>query len=278
MPPMKPVIPKDMKTVTDLPLRLRNFLARYPPEIHSAAIRRPDYSKLSEELSGENTSNEVPSPYTPDRDAKGSAGLEKNAWTPSKALLITSKKNPNPFMPNFRFGKWEAPRYGLRQQADLMKLAIKYGAEGLLPLAGNQPNTRKHDGPSVGWLSRVLVLGRRSRVTNGSVPWNHGSKTVARRWRECRSWSACGSREVTDVAGSNGPSGKLQHNPPQPMFFSLSFFGRFVQTGFLNAYDLFLRRISTETCTSHSRSLGWSFVFEVYYPHHLYNTTYNLIA
>ena len=44
------------------------------------------------------------------------------------------------------------------------------------------------------------------------------------------------NREVTDVAGSNGPSGKLQHSPPQAMFFSLSFFGRFVQTGFLNAY------------------------------------------
>ncbi|KAJ5294236.1 hypothetical protein PENANT_c028G00552 [Penicillium antarcticum] len=133
MPPMKPVLPKDAKSVTDLPLRLRNFLARYPPEIHSAAVRRPDFSKLSAELSEEKASGEVPSPYTPDRDAKGSAGLEKGAWTPSKALLITTTELRNPFLPNKRYGKWEAPRYGLRQQADLMKLAIKYGAEGLLP-------------------------------------------------------------------------------------------------------------------------------------------------
>ncbi|KAJ5748738.1 uncharacterized protein N7511_010434 [Penicillium nucicola] len=133
MPPMKPVIPKDVKSVTDLPLRLRNFLARYPPEIHSSAVRRPDFSKLTEQLSKENASGEIPSPYTPDRDAKGSAGLDKNAWTPSKALLITSQTLRNPFIPFKGRAGWESPKYGLRQQADLMKLAAKYGIQGLLP-------------------------------------------------------------------------------------------------------------------------------------------------
>jgi large subunit ribosomal protein L25 len=253
---MKPVIPKDMKTVTDLPLRLRNFLARYPPEIHSAAIRRPDYSKLSEELSGENTSSEVPSPYTPDRDAKGSAGLEKNAWTPSKALLITSKKNPNPFMPNFRFGKWEAPRYGLRQQADLMKLAIKYGAEGLLPPSRKSTEYKETRRAERGLAIKGTGVGQKvkghkwertmeSRLEDRRKAME-GMPELVRLWKQVRIdldfHTSIGimlislNREVTDVAGSNGPSGKLQHSPPQPMFFSLSFFGRFVQTGFLNAY------------------------------------------
>ncbi|KAJ5774120.1 hypothetical protein N7457_009016 [Penicillium paradoxum] len=121
--------PKQLSRMVDsLPQRLVNFFARYPPQIHSAAVRRPAPAN------GEGyVPPKVESPYTPDRDAKGTIGEKKHGWTPSRALLVTSDTIRNPFLPHKRFGKWEAPKYGLRQQADLMKLAIKYNVDQLLP-------------------------------------------------------------------------------------------------------------------------------------------------
>jgi Mitochondrial ribosomal protein mL59 len=43
--------------------------------------------------------------------------------------------NPNPFLPwrNPETSRWRAPKYSLRRQADLVKLAKKHGVEPLLP-------------------------------------------------------------------------------------------------------------------------------------------------
>ncbi|KAJ5863918.1 uncharacterized protein N7529_005834 [Penicillium soppii] len=123
----------------NLPQRLVNFFARYPPQFHSAAVRRPAPRPKGEAI----PQTPLPSPYTPDRDAKGTPGVKKDAWTPSRALLVTSDEVRNPFLPHKRFGKWEAPRYGLRQQADLMKLAIKYNVETLLPPSRKSPEFKE---------------------------------------------------------------------------------------------------------------------------------------
>ncbi|KAJ5406430.1 hypothetical protein N7465_007714 [Penicillium sp. CMV-2018d] len=128
----------------NLPQRLVNFFARYPPQAHSAAVRRPAPAN------GEGyVPTKVESPYTPDRDVKGAPGEKKHGWTPSRALLVTSDELRNPFLPHKRFGKWEAPKYGLRQQADLMKLAIKYNVGALLPPVANHLNSRRHGEQSV---------------------------------------------------------------------------------------------------------------------------------
>ncbi|OQD70603.1 hypothetical protein PENDEC_c022G03644 [Penicillium decumbens] len=113
-----------------LPTRLRNFFARYPPQIYSALVAsRP---KLPETTPEQN----LPSPYTPDREAKG-AHRENLQESSARALLTTDSKILNPFLPRKIFvsgkRKWIGPRYGLRQQADLVKLAIKYNVEPLLP-------------------------------------------------------------------------------------------------------------------------------------------------
>ncbi|KAJ5095948.1 hypothetical protein NUU61_005304 [Penicillium alfredii] len=78
----------------------------------------------------------LPSPYTPDREAKGAHKQDPTAFSPSRALLQNNPSARNPFLPqkNFRTGKWISPRFGLRQQADLVKLAIRYNVEPLLPL------------------------------------------------------------------------------------------------------------------------------------------------
>ena len=115
--------------VYKLPQRLRNFFARYPPQIYSAAVApRPE---PTEEVNAES----LPSPYTPNRDAKGHKRPDPTEYSPSRAILYSNPDHPNPFLPrkNFRTGKWIGPRYGLRTQADLVKLAKKYNVEALLP-------------------------------------------------------------------------------------------------------------------------------------------------
>lgn len=119
------------ETVGKLPQRLRNFFARYPPHIYSALVA-PRPTPPETEAAMEET---LPSPYTPDREAKGVHKADPRAWSPSRALLYSDPKHHNPFLPKkiFRTGKWMGPRYGLRQQADLVKLAKIYDVEALLP-------------------------------------------------------------------------------------------------------------------------------------------------
>lgn len=133
--------------VSKLPTRLRNFFAKYPPQIYSQLVAPkptppPELASSANTAASDGSSSsttaalqQLPSPYTPDRDAKGSQRQDPTAWSPSKALLYSNPDYPNPFLPrkNYRTGKWIGPRYGLRQQADLVKLAKKYGVEELLP-------------------------------------------------------------------------------------------------------------------------------------------------
>jgi large subunit ribosomal protein L25 len=125
--------------VSKLPLRLRNFFARYPPQVYSAMVVPPPSPPPAVEGANEDSSSlnlgSLPSPYTPSREAKGSKRPDPTAWSPSKALLCSNPKHPNPFLPkkNFCTGKWYGARIGLRQQADLVKLAKKYSVEALLP-------------------------------------------------------------------------------------------------------------------------------------------------
>lgn len=129
--------------VEQLPTRLRNFFARYPPQIYSALVAPRPTAPGTEGKEGqeqahtqpEGKQEPLPSPYTPDRQAKGYTPPDPAAFSPSKAFLYSHPEFPNPFLPrkNFRNGKWFGPRYGLRQQADLVKLAIKYNVEPLLP-------------------------------------------------------------------------------------------------------------------------------------------------
>lgn len=126
------------EVVSKLPARLRNFFAKYPPQIYSQLVS-PTRPTLEKKLNNEgeestSTENNLPSPYTPSRDAKGAKPADPTAWSLSRAFLYSNPEHPNPFLP--RKGpnsRWWGPRYGLRQQADLVKLAKKYGVEELLP-------------------------------------------------------------------------------------------------------------------------------------------------
>lgn len=149
--PLKMATPAS-SLASKLPPRLLNFFARYPPQIYSAAVTpKPEAQSTStstptptpttplpetpsaiDPTTGEST---LPSPYTPNRDARGHQRPDPTAFSPSKALLASNPEHPNPFLPrkNFRTGKWIGPRVGLRVQAELVKLAAKYDVEALLP-------------------------------------------------------------------------------------------------------------------------------------------------
>lgn len=141
--------------VDRLPLRLRNFFARYPPQIYSAqAAPRlspgpgpgPAQGQTQTQGQGQQTAvastpselenNPEKSPYTPNRDAKGHHRPDpKTYFSPSRALLHNDPGHPNPFLPQkLQNGKWAGPRYGLRRQAELVKLAMRYDVEALLPV------------------------------------------------------------------------------------------------------------------------------------------------
>ncbi|KAL5333552.1 hypothetical protein BJX70DRAFT_380655 [Aspergillus crustosus] len=137
--------------LTKLPIRLRNFFAKYPPQHYSAAVRppleqitptpKPESSTptptTTEAAPAEPSADPstLPSPYIPNRDAKGAKRSLPDTFSAARALLFTSSEYPNPFLPrkNYRTGKWSSPKFGLRRQADLVKMAAKYNVEELLP-------------------------------------------------------------------------------------------------------------------------------------------------
>ena len=89
------------------------------------------------------------------------------------------------------------------------------------------------------------------------------------------------NREVMAAAGDSGPSGNGDAPCPTATHHSILFLFFILASLFILvqcSVDSHANRIGTNTCTSHSRSLGRSFVFEVYYQPHLYNTIYGHIA
>ncbi|KAK7550661.1 hypothetical protein IWX49DRAFT_564617 [Phyllosticta citricarpa] len=89
-----------------LPPRLLKFFQRYPPPKEWLTIRPPDQLRELEEL--QNT--ELPYRH-------------------------------NPFMPRFNAvtKRWQGPVFSLRRQAELCKMAARYGVEDLLPYSRKKP-------------------------------------------------------------------------------------------------------------------------------------------
>jgi large subunit ribosomal protein L25 len=75
----------------------------------------------------------------------------------------------NPFLPWFNpiTGNWRGPRYGMRQQADLCKIARRYGLEALLPYTPKKLDEK---------LKRKDQLGLRVRGTGV------GQKVKGHKW------------------------------------------------------------------------------------------------
>ncbi|KAH6629768.1 hypothetical protein C7974DRAFT_424742 [Boeremia exigua] len=121
--------PQALELAKSLPPRLLRFFQRYPPPQLFPAIT----SSIAADAST------APTPATtlpPSTDA---------APAPIDPVDPAALPFPNPFLPskNHLTGRWHSPTYGLRKQADLVKLASAYGVVDLLPWTIKKPGEKE---------------------------------------------------------------------------------------------------------------------------------------
>ncbi|KAK4193350.1 hypothetical protein QBC35DRAFT_446493 [Podospora australis] len=114
---MAATVSRNIQLAQALPKRLQTFLARYPPQQLLPKGANPEQHKT---------------PY--------------------------QEETPNPFLPMRHpiTGKWHDPKYSLRRQAELVKLARDHGVEELLPYTPKGTEVR---------LSKRVELGLRVKGT-----------------------------------------------------------------------------------------------------------------
>ncbi|OQU95775.1 hypothetical protein CLAIMM_01946 [Cladophialophora immunda] len=188
-----------MAELNALPLRLKNFFARYPPQLYSAKftgitipLTRREAKEAAvaraAELQNQVSASSPPSrlvasilaqPISVSAPASSSQSELPTAETTEEAVPPTptptstpstlQKYPPNPFLPrkNFITGRWAGPKIGLRRQADLVNLAKEFGIEELLP-PGRKSSAFKEE--------RLLQRGLRIRGTG------EGQKVKGHKW------------------------------------------------------------------------------------------------
>lgn len=138
-----------IQAAKSLPPQLLRFFRKYPPpalfpNLTSASIPTARPSQDPETISS-----------TPPGDAGGS--ISEISVPSAKLIPSTAPRNsripshahdlpyPNPFLPskNFTTGRWRGPAYGLRKQADLVKLASQCGVVDLLPWSVKKPGEKE---------------------------------------------------------------------------------------------------------------------------------------
>ena len=130
-------------TLPALPKFLLNFFAKYPPKQYSAfytgvkipitRLSKVDKQRASSTLpEGANPSAAPPVAAITSASDPNASHTEPSISVAEDSIATTLK---NPFMPwrNPETGRWHAPRYGLRKQANFVKAAKQCGVEALLP-------------------------------------------------------------------------------------------------------------------------------------------------
>lgn len=134
----------------DLPQRLVSFFRKFPPQLYSAKatgmtipLTKKAAKLAAEARSAPGVSKAVqaqPISYSPPPTQSTDDAPDVETAEPqtisTPAALNPAKQHLNPFLPRklFTTGKWRGPQYGLRVQADLVKLARQFGVEELLPM------------------------------------------------------------------------------------------------------------------------------------------------
>lgn len=132
---------KNIQLALALPTRLRTFLARYPPASILPAGANPETHKT---------------------------GYQEDT--------------PNPFRPlrHPATGKWHNPKYSLRRQAELIKMARKHGVEELLPEGPKSTEARLRKRVELGL--RVKGTGVGQKVKGHKHERQLGAKYVWNLW------------------------------------------------------------------------------------------------
>ena len=146
-----------IQVAKSLPPRLIRFFQRYPPP-----ALFPNLASTSS-LTSASTASPTETPHdatetistTPPTDPN--APIAETSAPELPSIPSTAPRNsripahahdlpyPNPFLPskNFTTGRWHGPAFGLRKQADLVKLASAHGVVDLLPWTIKKPGEKE---------------------------------------------------------------------------------------------------------------------------------------
>jgi large subunit ribosomal protein L25 len=145
-----------LNAVRALPPRLIRFFQRYPPpalfpNLTSTSPVSPSASPApASPPNAASTISHIP-PSDPNASVTETSVPElpsipstapRNSRIPAHAHDLPY---PNPFLPtkNFTTGRWHGPAFGLRKQADLVKLAVQHDVVDLLPWTIKKPGEKE---------------------------------------------------------------------------------------------------------------------------------------
>lgn len=130
--------PQTIELAKTLPPRLLRFFQRYPP---------PQlFPTITSQIAAA-TPADSPATISTTPPADPNTAVTEIS-SPDAAAIPTTPETlefPNPFQPtkNFTTGRWHGPVYGLRKQADLVKLANAHGVVDLLPWTIKKPGEKE---------------------------------------------------------------------------------------------------------------------------------------
>jgi large subunit ribosomal protein L25 len=139
--------PNPIEIAKSLPPTLLRFFARYPPNpLVFNPPRTPPADPPSQSGSSPAAAAEATPPLAPARSTT-TTGAIRTQWPNNRHLATwhALKTSPayNPFLPwRDPSGRWRSPRFGLRRQALLCRLARAHGVESLLPWSPKRADVR----------------------------------------------------------------------------------------------------------------------------------------
>ena len=147
------------KQAAPLPQRLMTFFAKYPPKYYSAKLTGTTLT--TKPIISEGVDNRIVNTKKfggGPRYAQAQVYVEEADLPQEVKSRLSSSTYKNPFLPwcNPTTKRWRGPPIGLRRQAELVKLAKRYGVESLLP-PGRKSTTFKEQ--------RLLEKGLRIKGT-----------------------------------------------------------------------------------------------------------------
>lgn len=125
--------PQTIELAKTLPPRLLRFFQRYPPP------------QLFPTITSQIAATPADAPNTLSTTPPADANAPAAHVSAPEATNPADIEFPNPFLPtkNFTTGRWHGPVYGLRKQADLVKLASAHGVVDLLPWTIKKPGEKE---------------------------------------------------------------------------------------------------------------------------------------
>ncbi|PVH94980.1 hypothetical protein DM02DRAFT_618223 [Periconia macrospinosa] len=138
---------KQVQLAKSLPPRLIRFFQKFPPPALFPEFAAP-VSSTSTPVSTTSTTVSTTAPSDPNvSPVETPAPIKEAAQTsiPLSSDATVPELYPNPFLPTKSHvtGRWRGPLYGLRQQADLVKLASSHGVLDLLPWTIKKPGEKE---------------------------------------------------------------------------------------------------------------------------------------